>query len=131
METKSEPRASGGTLPKVLTSREVADVLRISERQVRNLAVEGAIKGVKFGNQWRFARSDVLSYLDITYDEWHAMEEEDETHAAAAPETHPERTGAAAEPMGSGPFPWGGFFPMMYPSSPYPGQGAPQARSAG
>lgn len=49
--------------PEVLTTDEVAVLLRVSTKTVLALARTGALPGEKVGRAWRFLRSDVLSYV--------------------------------------------------------------------
>lgn len=55
----------------VMTVKEVADYLRVNQRTVYRLAVDGRIPGFKVGANWRFKRGDI--------DEWIAVQ------SAAAP----------------------------------------------
>jgi excisionase family DNA binding protein len=48
----------------VLTTRELADYLRLNERTVLKLAADGAIPGVRLGNQWRFKQTVIDAWLD-------------------------------------------------------------------
>ena len=50
----------------ILTARELAAYLKLNERTVLKLACEGALPGVKIGGQWRFKRSTVDRWLDVT-----------------------------------------------------------------
>lgn len=47
----------------ILTTREVADLLKISERTVRDLCVRGEIRASRVGQQWRVRSDDVDAYL--------------------------------------------------------------------
>jgi len=44
---------------KVLTVKEVAKYLKLSERSIYKLAREGKIPGTKIGNKWRFDKRKV------------------------------------------------------------------------
>lgn len=59
------------SLDNVMTVKEVADYLRVNQRTVYRLAVDGRIPGFKVGANWRFKRGDI--------DEWIAAQ------SAAAP----------------------------------------------
>ncbi len=48
----------------LLTTRELADYLRLNERTVLKLASQGEIPGVRLGNQWRFRRAVIDAWLD-------------------------------------------------------------------
>jgi excisionase family DNA binding protein len=43
----------------VLTAKETAEYLRLSEMTVLRLAAQGIIPGAKIGRQWRFERESV------------------------------------------------------------------------
>jgi len=49
---------------KMLSVKDVADTLSISENTVRRWIAEGKIKGLKFGRQWRFKPSDLSAWLE-------------------------------------------------------------------
>ena len=57
----------------ILTVREVADYLRLSQAKVYRLANEGQIPVARLGKTWRF-RKDLL-------DEWLAEQSRQESHA--------------------------------------------------
>jgi excisionase family DNA binding protein len=42
------------------TIDELAKVLKVHERTIRNNIKRGTIKAQKFGNQWRIRKSDIL-----------------------------------------------------------------------
>ena len=43
----------------IMTIREVADFLRLTEKTAYRFALEGKIPGFKVGGTWRFRRSDI------------------------------------------------------------------------
>src|SRR5271167_1950032 len=47
-----------------MTSRQVAAYLSLNERTVLKLVSEGALPGVKIGNQWRFRKAMLDAWLD-------------------------------------------------------------------
>jgi nitrogen PTS system EIIA component len=47
----------------IMTLKEVADYLRLSEKTVSRMAQEGQIPAQKLARQWRFQRSSVASWL--------------------------------------------------------------------
>lgn len=47
-----------------MTARQVADYLNVNERTVLKLVSEGALPGVKIGNQWRFRKAMLDIWLD-------------------------------------------------------------------
>ncbi len=57
-----EPTSAEAT--DLLTTRELAEYLRLNERTVLKLASQGEIPGVRLGNQWRFRRAVIDTWLD-------------------------------------------------------------------
>jgi excisionase family DNA binding protein len=52
------------TIPdRVMTVKEVADYLRVNQRTVYRLAVDGRIPGFKVGANWRFKQSDIDGWI--------------------------------------------------------------------
>lgn len=49
--------------PSLFTTQEVAVILRVSIRTVRDLAAHGELPAYKVGRQWRFPVEGVGSYL--------------------------------------------------------------------
>ena len=49
--------------PDVLTSEQLADLLQVDEKAVRELARRGEVPGRKIGREWRFSRQAVLKWL--------------------------------------------------------------------
>lgn len=47
----------------ILTVKEIADYLRLSEMTVLRLTNQGAIPGVKIGRQWRFRKEVILNLM--------------------------------------------------------------------
>ena len=47
----------------VLTLREAAKYLRLSEVTIKRLAVQGFIPGSKIGRQWRFSRETIMGLV--------------------------------------------------------------------
>lgn len=47
----------------ILTIREVAAFLKVTERTIYRLAAEGQIPSFKVGGSWRFQRSDLLRWM--------------------------------------------------------------------
>jgi excisionase family DNA binding protein len=47
----------------VLTTAQLADLLQVDEKAVRDLARRGELPGRKIGRDWRFSRSAVLAWL--------------------------------------------------------------------
>lgn len=49
---------------RLLTVKELATYLNVNERTVLNLVGEGALPGFKVGNQWRFRKAMIDTWLD-------------------------------------------------------------------
>jgi excisionase family DNA binding protein len=47
-----------------MTTKELAEYLRLNERTVLKLAAQGELPGVRLGNQWRFRKAVVDTWLD-------------------------------------------------------------------
>jgi excisionase family DNA binding protein len=47
----------------VLTLKEAADYLRLSEMTILRLANQGLIPGAKIGRQWRFAKESIMALV--------------------------------------------------------------------
>lgn len=54
---------SADRIPDVLTVKEAAHYLRVSEMTVLRLAAQGTIPGVKIGRQWRFEKEVILNLV--------------------------------------------------------------------
>jgi excisionase family DNA binding protein len=66
MRDKGDPcqeRDPLATQSDVLTTDEVAALLKVSDKTVLRLAKDGSLVGRKVGRAWRFCRSDVLAHL--------------------------------------------------------------------
>ena len=50
----------------ILTIKEVAEYLRVSERTVSSWAQKDEIPCGKFGSSWRFRRADIRLFLDAS-----------------------------------------------------------------
>ncbi len=48
----------------IMTIREVADYLKLTEKTAYRLAAEGKIPGFKVGGSWRFRRSEIERWID-------------------------------------------------------------------
>jgi excisionase family DNA binding protein len=48
----------------LLTVKQLAAFLNVNERTVLKLLAEGALPGVKVGNQWRFRKATIETWLD-------------------------------------------------------------------
>lgn len=49
--------------PEIMNVQEVADLLRVSNQTVYNLARSGKIPAAKVGREWRFRRDEILAAL--------------------------------------------------------------------
>ena len=47
----------------ILTGKEVAEYLQVTERTLYRLAQEGKIPAFKVGNSWRFRREDLDQWI--------------------------------------------------------------------
>jgi len=54
-------------MSEVLTTRELAEYLRLSERSIYRLLERGEIPAVKVGGQWRFLKRAVDEWLDLRF----------------------------------------------------------------
>ncbi|OGW69585.1 MAG: DNA-binding protein [Omnitrophica bacterium GWA2_50_21] len=50
-------------MEEILTLREVADYLKLSQVTILRLAQEGLIPGSKIGRQWRFSKEKVRALI--------------------------------------------------------------------
>ncbi len=48
----------------IMTIREVADYLKLTEKTAYRLVAEGKIPGFKVGGSWRFRRSEIEQWID-------------------------------------------------------------------
>ncbi len=53
-----------------LTLREVAEVLRLSPRTVRNYLKRGEIRGKIIGKRWIFRRADLDAFFENAPSDW-------------------------------------------------------------
>ncbi len=49
----------------IMTIREVADFLRLTEKTTYRLASEGKIPGFKVGGSWRFQRNKIENWITV------------------------------------------------------------------
>jgi len=49
----------------IMTIREVADYLKLTEKTAYRLVAEGKIPGFKVGGSWRFRRSEIEAWIDV------------------------------------------------------------------
>jgi excisionase family DNA binding protein len=67
-----------------MTTKELAEYLRLNQRTVLKLAAQGELPGVRLGNQWRFRKAVVDTWLD---DQMLGLRPASSRTAAAPPET--------------------------------------------
>jgi len=48
----------------ILTIKEVASYLKLTERTLYRLAQEGLVPGFKVGSSWRFKRADIERWIE-------------------------------------------------------------------
>jgi len=48
----------------VFDIRQVAAILKVTERSVMNYLKSGKLKGRKISGRWRFTRADIQAYID-------------------------------------------------------------------
>lgn len=48
----------------IMTIREVAEYLKLTEKTAYRLAAEGKIPGFKVGGAWRFRRGDIDAWIE-------------------------------------------------------------------
>ena len=51
------------TLPHILTPKEVAEHLKVSETLIQHELETGKLHGFKIGDEWRCTEQDALSYI--------------------------------------------------------------------
>lgn len=49
---------------KLLTTKQVQEMLGVSERTIFNFMERGDLKGFKVGRSWRFEESDIEDYIN-------------------------------------------------------------------
>lgn len=58
--------ARGQAVPEdILTIREVADYLKVTERTLYRLVQDGKLPAFKVGNSWRFRRADIDAWIGV------------------------------------------------------------------
>jgi DNA binding domain, excisionase family len=68
----NEPSAHelAGSPPKLLTIREVANILRVHTRTVYRMVQDGAIGAIRVGTQWRVPESALHEYIATGWKQW-------------------------------------------------------------
>lgn len=49
----------------IITIKEVAEYLKLTEKTAYRLAVEGKLPGFKVGGAWRFRKSDIDEWIEV------------------------------------------------------------------
>jgi len=55
-------------LPEVVTPKQLAGYLQISEMTVKRALKSGELKGFKAGRDWRIERTQILNWLKVNED---------------------------------------------------------------
>lgn len=53
-----------GNLPDIVTVKQLAEFLQVSELTVRRALNAGALKGFKVGREWRIEREAVINWVE-------------------------------------------------------------------
>lgn len=70
MDNDERMMDGGGVLPKLLTIREVADILRIHARTAYRLVKDGSIAAIRVGTQWRVTEDALHEYVARGWRHW-------------------------------------------------------------
>ncbi len=61
---------SGAVLPRLLTIKEVADILRIHARTAYRLVKDGSLGAIRVGTQWRVTEDALHEYVARGWRHW-------------------------------------------------------------
>ena len=61
---------AGGSLPRLMTLREVADILRIHPRTAYRLVKDGNLDAIRVGTQWRITEDALHEYVARGWRHW-------------------------------------------------------------
>ena len=61
----------------ILTLKEVAEYLKLTEKTAYRLAAEGKLPGFKVGGSWRFRQSDIENWINKQAQEIEAKVKDD------------------------------------------------------
>lgn len=62
----------------ILTTEEVADILRLNERTVLKLVKEGTIPALKIANQYRFPKDSIIQWIESHLSQYQSFETDTE-----------------------------------------------------
>lgn len=55
-------------LPEIVTPKQLADYLQVSEMTVKRALKSGELKGFKVGRDWRIEKTQILKWLKVNED---------------------------------------------------------------
>ena len=58
------------------TGKEVAEMLGVTTRTIRNYLKEGKLKGTKFGGRWNFTQADIDDYIQQEEQQYKSIEKQ-------------------------------------------------------
>lgn len=70
MDNELYTQAEGSALPRLLTIREVADLLRVHARTAYRLVKDGVIPAIRVGTQWRVTEVALHEYVASGWRHW-------------------------------------------------------------
>jgi len=70
LDNDEHAQDSGGILPRLLTIREVADILRIHARTAYRLVQDGDLQAIRVGTQWRVTEDALHEYVARGWRHW-------------------------------------------------------------
>ena len=59
-----------GSPPRLLTIREVANILRVHARTVYRMVQDGVLDAIRVGTQWRIPESALHKYISTGWKQW-------------------------------------------------------------
>lgn len=70
MDSEAHDHEAAGLMPRLLTIREVADVLRVHARTAYRLVKDGHIAAIRVGAQWRVSEGALHEYVARGWKHW-------------------------------------------------------------
>src|SRR5678815_1915527 len=64
LRSRRMPHATPMHSDRLMTVRQIAEYLNVNERTVLKLVTDGTLPGMKLGNQWRFRKAMIDTWLD-------------------------------------------------------------------